>query len=151
MKTGTVALVLRCPTARPADAVLVEALSDGREIQLVEAAVIAGEPEPLRLVYDHRKREAKEDDEFGNYVEDLLSKPFLKNEIQSHAVQWLKSKIRIEQYNRSEVEAVQVIADYAVKLFRSDPEKIDFLLAGPQAQVRVRIFLVETVSSALVA
>ncbi len=148
MKTGTVALVLRCPAARPQDAVLVEALSDDREIELMEAAIIAGEKEPLDLLGRVREREKKEEEEFGNYVEDLLSKPFLRPEVQEHAVQWLHSKIRIDKYQKSEQEAVRVIADYALKLFQGDPEKVDFLLAGPHAQVRVRIFVIEESRSA---
>lgn len=107
----------------------------------MEAAIVAGEKEPLDLLERVRAREAKEEEDFGNYVEDLLSKPFLRPEVQQHAVQWLRSKIRIEKYQQSEQEAVKVIAEYALKLFQGDPEKIDFLLAGPHAQVRVRIFL----------
>ena len=120
-----------------------ETLSDDREIELMEAAIIAGEKEPLDLLGRVRERDAKEEEDFGNYVEDLLSKPFVRPEIQSHAVQWLKSKIRIEKYERSEVEAVEVIARYALKLFQEDPEKLDFHLAGPKAQVRVRIFVIQ--------
>ena len=118
-------------------------LSDDREIELFEAAVLAGETEPLTLVERVRAREIKEEEEFGNYVEDLLSKPFIRPEIQNHAVQWLKSKIRIERYQQSEHEAVNVIAEYALKLYRDDPAKLDFTLAGPQAQVRVRIFVIQ--------
>lgn len=114
----------------------------------MEAAIIAGENEPLNLLGRVRERDAKEEEEFGNYVEDLLSKPFVRPEIQEHAVQWLKSKIRIEKYERSEVEAVKVIAQYAMKVFQEDPAKMDFLLAGPQAQVRVRIFVLEETGQA---
>jgi hypothetical protein len=143
MKTGTVALLLKCPPSRSEEAQLLEALSDEREIQLVEAALLAGEIEPMRVIRDFREREQLEDENFGNYVEDLLSKPFLRREVQEHAVQWFKSKIRIENFQKEEEEALRVIAQYALKLFVQNPERLDYLLAAPKAQVRVRIFVIE--------
>jgi hypothetical protein len=142
MKTGTVALIVGHRPGEPptGDPVLVEALSDDREIEALERAVRAGNEAPLVTVYELRSRQSREDEEFGDYVEELLSQPFVRPEIQEHGVQWLKSKIRIEQFQRSETEAMRVIADYAFKLFLQDRNKTDFLLASAAAQVRIRVF-----------
>jgi hypothetical protein len=81
-----------------------------------------------------------EEGEFGDYVEELLSQPFVGTEIQEHGVQWLKSKIRIERYQRTETDAAKVIAEYAMKVVSEDPDKTDFFLAGPNTMVRIRVF-----------
>ncbi len=140
MKVGTVALVVRNQQAEP---ILIDYLSDDREISVLEAAVDSGEEDPLNLVYLMRQQQIKDDDEFGNYVEELLSHPFVRPEIQEHGVQWLRSKIRIEKYQKAELEAAKVIANYAFKLYQENPDRKDFMLAGPSAQVRVRIFALE--------
>jgi hypothetical protein len=136
-KIGTVALIVRYDGNIPS---LVETFSDDREIELFEAALSTGESNPLDSVYEMRARQAKEDEEFGDYVEELLCQPFVKPEIMEHGVQWLKSKMKIEQYQKCELEATKVIAGYAFKLYQEDPQKVDFLLAGPAAKVRVRVF-----------
>ena len=41
---------------------------------------------------------------------------------------------------RSEKEATTVIAGYAFKLFMENPKRTEFLLAGPAAKVRIRVF-----------
>lgn len=138
---ATIALAVHLP--REGGPRLIDVFSDNREILLLESAVLVGEVDPLQIVYEHRDKQAREDEEFSNYVENLLSKPFLKSEIQEHGVQWLKSKIRIEKYQRDEREAARIIADYAFEVFRAEMEKTDFLLAGPRAEVRIRIFILE--------
>jgi len=142
MKTGTVALIvgLQSGTSKSGEPVLIEALSDDREIETLEKALTTGNEAPLETVLELRSRQSREDEEFGDYVEDLLSQPFVRPEIQEHGVQWLKSKIRIEQFQRSETEAMRVIAEYAFKLFLQDRDKTDFLLASAAAQVRIRVF-----------
>lgn len=145
MKVGTIALVIRFDHRSP---VLVDSLSDDREIAMLEAAMGSGKTDPLETVYSMRFRQAKEDEEFGNYVEELLSQPFIRPEIQEHGIQWLKSKIRIEQYQKCEAEATQVIAGYAFKVFQENPKKKDFFLAGPTAKVRIRIFTLPASSEA---
>ncbi len=140
MKDGTVALVIKYEQGV---AHLVESLSDDREIGLLELSLADHVEDPLRIVYDQREKEAKEDSEFGDYVEELLSQPFVRPEIQEHGVQWLKSKIRIEQYQKTEAEAAKVIADYAYRIFMGNPVKTDFYIAAPNAKVRVRIFVLE--------
>lgn len=136
-KTGTVALVVRIDGSQP---VLVEKFSDDREIAVLEGALATGENSPLELIYSMREKQTKEDEEFGNYVEELLSQPFIRPEIQEHGLQWLKSKIRIEEYQRCEAEATRIIAEYAFQLYVGNPNRTDFFLAGPVSKVRVRVF-----------
>ena len=139
MKAATIALIVRSLDDNHPE--LVDVLSDDREISLLESEVESGEDDPLQKVYEFRSAQSREDDEFADYVEDLLSQPFVKPEIQQHGVQWLKSKIRIEQFQRNEAEAAKAIAKYALKVFSSDPRRTEFFLAGPRAQVHVRVFL----------
>jgi hypothetical protein len=141
MKAATIALIVK--SARDRDPEVVEVLSDDREISLLESGWETGDDRALGKVYEYRDIQLREDDEFADYVEDLLSQPFVKPEIQEHGLQWLRSKIRIEEFQKNEKEAAQVIAEYALKVFRGNPERKDFLLAGPKAQVRVRIFVME--------
>ena len=138
MKPATIALVINAK-----DHALLEALSDDLEIQTFEKEVMEGNPNPLGIVLRQRQQQTKEEEEFGDYVEELLSQPFLKTEIQEHALKWLRSKVRIEEYQKRESEAAEVIADYALKVFRSDPDRTDFLLAGPTNKVRVRVFVLD--------
>lgn len=145
MKVGTVALIVRYHEKTP---VLVESLSDDREIAELQQAVELGHQDPLQHVYQQRERQVKEDEEFGNYIEELLSQPFIRPEVQDHGVQWLKSKMRIEQYQKSEREATQVISDYAFKLYIENPDRKEFYLAGPTSKVLVRIFPIKRESDA---
>ena len=137
-KIGTVALVVRLDQKPPA---LVDQFSDDAEIVVFESAAQIGEPNPLQAVYDRRRKLALEDEEFGNYVEDLLSQPFVRPEIQEHGVQWLKSKLKIENFQKCESEASKTIADYAFRVFCKDPTRTEFLLAGPLAKVKIRVLL----------
>lgn len=137
-KTGTVALVIRFDQNTP---VLLDSLSDDSEIATFEAATVSGQGNPLECVYTLRQKQAKEDEDFGNYVEELLSQPFVRPEIQEHAIHWLKSKIKIEQFQKSEREATQVIAAYAYRVFAENPWRKDFYLAGPNAKVRILVLM----------
>jgi hypothetical protein len=136
-KIGTVALVVY---ADGKQIHLADTFSDDREIALFEDALKDGESDPIETVYELRARQQREDDEFANYVEELLSQPFVRTEIQEHGIAWLKSKIRIDEYQRSETQAAEVIAKYAFTRYVNDPQLTDFLLAGPAARVRIRIF-----------
>jgi hypothetical protein len=138
MKVAIVALAVRVENGKP---VWVDTLSDGQEVQLFEASVLQGQDDPLKTIYDQRIERTVQDEKFSDYVEDLLSSPFVKFEIQEHGVQWMKSKLRIEKYQCEETEAAKIIAEYAFRLYCKDPTRVDFLLAGPTAQVRVRIFV----------
>jgi hypothetical protein len=143
MKVATVAIVVRYPqdaVSSAAASSLVEVLSDEHEIHLLESSFKSGETDPLKVVHDFRQRQSEEEGEFGNYVEELLSQPFVGPEIQEHGVQWLKSKIKIEKYQKTEIDAAKIIADYAMKVVAEDPEKTDFFLAGPSTMVRIRVF-----------
>lgn len=144
-KSNTIALVVRChaqqsePVAGD-EPVLVEALSDEEEIRCLEEALKQGHPDPLKTVHERRQRVEKEEEEFGDYVEDLLTQPFVHPEIRAHGLRWMRSKIRIEEYQRIEAEAAGTIAEYAFKLYATNRDKTDFFLAGPRAQVRIRVF-----------
>ncbi len=140
MKVGTVALVVGYKEKK---AVLLDYFSDDREIAVFESALYSGENKPLQYVYQVRKQTQKEDEEFGNYIEELLSRPFIKPDIQEHGVKWLKSKLRVEQYQKTEAEAAQVIAEYAFKLFQENPARKEYFLAGATAQVKIRVFTLE--------
>jgi hypothetical protein len=138
MRAATVALIV----AKRADITdLVEVLSDEREIAVYESELLKNDVDPLARVHEYRARQIQEDDAFADYVEELLSQPFQKQEIKEHGIQWLKSKQRIEDFQKSENEAAEIIAKFALELFAKDPDKTDFFLNGPTAQVRVRIFL----------
>ena len=148
MKAATIALVVVYDEMQR-DPLLLETLSDDREIAMLESASGRGVTDPLRDVLDARDQQKREEDEFGDYVEELLCQPFLKPEIREHGVQWLKSKLRIEQYQQTEAEAAKIIADFAYKVYSEDPTKTDFILAGPSAKVRVRVFVTRRISGAL--
>ncbi len=143
MKQATIALVVRHDPSTPGhlkDPQLLGVLSDDREIEVFERALLSRVENPLAILESYRERIALEEGEFGDYVEELLSQPVIKPEIREHGLQWLKSKIRIEQYQKAEKEAVEVISNYALQIYIQDPEKTDFLLAGPATHVRVKVF-----------
>jgi hypothetical protein len=139
MKAATLALVVQYKDDLP---LLVDIFSDDKEIGFLETKLQeASAEDPLQAVYSQRELQAKEEEEFGDYIEDLLSHPFVRPEVQEHAVAWFKSKIRIEKYQKAEAEAAKVIAEYAYQVFRDDPSRRDFMLSGPTHVVRVRIFV----------
>jgi hypothetical protein len=138
MKAATIALAVEFKNNKP---VLLETLADSREIGILESSLELRVGDPLRKVYEFREEQTREDEEFSNYVEDLLSKPFLKTEIQTHGVRWLKSRIRIEKLQKEEILAADVIARYALQILSHEKELRDFCLAGANAHVRVRVFV----------
>ena len=137
VKVSTVALIVSSSAQSP---LLIDVLYDEFEIEFLEAAIRNGERDPLQQIHEHRTRVSKKEEDFGDYVEELLSQPFLHPDIQQHGIQWLKSKIKIEKYQKTEREAVRIIADYAYKIFEQDEDKTDFILASPTSQVRIRVF-----------
>ncbi len=141
MKIGTVALII-APGPEPR---LLESISDELEIATLEVALNSGSEDPLQAVYEVRAKRSSEDEDFGNYVEGLLSKPFMPDEVRQHGVQWFKSKNRIEQFQKAEGEARAVITDFAFKLFKSEPSRQEFVLASSAAEVRVRVFVLKKV------
>ncbi len=147
-KMGTVALVINNDSSNsPLEFKLVAQISDEREIHALEEAIQLGSSNPLEAIQTLREKVTAEDEEFGNYVEELLSRPFVRPEIQSHGLQWLRSKLRIEEFQKCEAEATQVIADFAFKIFKEDPTRTDFILAGPVAKVRIRVFALHDASA----
>ena len=137
-RMGTVALVVRFQ--KDGTPLLIEALSDDQEISVYESGMVEGDCNPLAMVYGFRERQRIEDEAFGDYVESLLSKPFLNREIQTQAMNWLKSKVKVEDYHKSEVEATRVIAGFAYRLLQENPDRREFVLSSTHAQVKIRIF-----------
>ena len=148
MRAATVAIIIREAGGQPH---LIEILSDDREIEVFERAYLEKDSDPLKAVYEYRSRLSHEEDQFGEYVENLLTKPFLRPEIQNHGLQWFRSKLKIEQYQKSEGEAAKIIADYALHVYQQDPSRDDFSIAGPSSKVRIRVFLLNRDSSTQVA
>jgi hypothetical protein len=145
VKTATVALIVRFEGEAPS---LAEIVSDDQELEILEAAFADEDRDPLAEIQEHRRKICREDDEFGDYVEQLLCQPFVKSEVQEHGVEWLKSRIRIEQFQKTESAAARVIGDYAYKLFSENQGLKDFFLSGPNTRVRVRIFVLPRSSEA---
>jgi hypothetical protein len=135
-RTGTVALVVRRESGCP---ILVDQISDDDEILQLESSIRGGDCTALEDVYLSRDQRAEEEERFGDFVEALITQPFVKPDVLEHGVQWLRSKLRIEKFQRSEREATRVIAQYAFQVYSENPELTDFLLSGPHAQVRIRI------------
>jgi hypothetical protein len=140
MTSPTIALAVEI---KDGDPLLLETILDSQEILLLEQFVQLGELDPLQKVHAYREEQRREDNEFSDYVENLLSKPFLKAKIQKQGIQWLKSRIRIERFQKDEGEAAKVIADYAFRIFSAKPSLKDFTLAGPKARVRVRVIILK--------
>lgn len=132
----TIALVV---ARHRGELVLTDTLTSGEEILELELALLNEDVDPMKRVQDYRIKQSQEEEEFADFVEGLLSQPFVKPEVQEHAVQWFKSRAKIETYQKAEDEASRVIAQYAFQIFSADPSKTDFLLAGPRAKVRVRV------------
>lgn len=141
-KQGVVAIVVDS-SQNPTVPKLVDALSDIQEIGLLETALERGIQNPLDAVYQSRDLREKEDEDFGDYVEELLCQPFLKKEIQEQAVQWFRSKIKIDVYLKHEREATEIIANYAFQIFL-EQKKLDFTLQGSSAEVRVRVYEIKS-------
>ena len=118
---------------------LFEALTSADEILELELALMGAEHDPLKRVHDFRSKQNIDEEEFADFVEGLLSQPFVKPDVQDHAVQWFKSRAKIEAYQKAEDSASQVIALYAFEIYQNDPSKTDFFLAGPRAKVRIRV------------
>ncbi len=137
MKIGIVALVVRFDEKQP---VLIEAVSNEHEIAALDTAYQSGSVDPLAVMHSFRERVIREDEEFGDYVEGILTQPFLKPEVRDHALAWFQSKLKIDAFQRQELEATKVIAQYALKILGEHPDRRDFVLTGNQAAVRVRVF-----------
>ncbi len=137
----TIALIVSNVDSK--DRILCEALTSSDEILELELALMNADPEPLKRVHDFRSKQNAEDEEFADFVESLISQPFVKPDVQEHAVQWFKSRAKIEAYQKAEDHASQVIAMYAFEIYQTDPSKTDFFLAGPRAKVRIRIIEVK--------
>jgi hypothetical protein len=147
MKTSTIALIVTFKNKAPC---WVDTLLEESEIEYLAAVVQANESEPLRRVYEFRAQQKAKEEEMGDFVEELLSKPFLNPKVQNHGINWLKSKIKIENYQKIEQQAAEIVADYAFKIYQQDLGKTDFFLVSATSQVRVRVFTIPMTELGLV-
>ncbi|MEK6705357.1 MAG: hypothetical protein AABZ06_06170 [Bdellovibrionota bacterium] len=138
MKTATIALVVRTGMEIPS---LLEVLSDENEIAMFEQLLMQNKHEPMSMLQRHRDMKTVQENEFGDYVEEIVSHPYAKKDIKDYGLRWLKSRMKIEEFQRSELEAAKIIGDYAYRIFLSDPDMVDFSLQGPSAAVRVKVFI----------
>jgi hypothetical protein len=103
----TIALIVSRNQGEP---ILTDTLTDAEEILELELAMMSRDPEPLKRVHDLRSRQVHDEEEFADFVEGLLSQSYVKQDVQEHAVQWFKSRTRIEEYQKAEDDASRVIA-----------------------------------------
>lgn len=137
MDVGTIALVVSFVENTVS---LVDILSDIQDIEYLETAILAGKEDPLREMYDHREQRTQQDEEFGDYVEDLLCRANVDPEVQKQGIQWFQSRMKLATYQKQEQEAARIIGEYAFKLFEQDRRRTDYLLMSSTRQIRVRIF-----------
>jgi hypothetical protein len=129
------------------DPTLVETLTSLDEILELEMALMKQPDDPLKPVQEYRQKQIAESEEFADFVEGLLSQPFVKPEVQEHAIQWFKSRMKIEAYQKAEDEASRIIAQYAFQVYVGDRQKTDFFLTGPKAKVRIRVIELPAMAS----
>jgi arginine deiminase len=144
MKTTQIALIVLLDPAGP---MLVDTLTDGDEIEFYDLS-LQEETNPLAKIYRHRHWVEQQDEELADYLEQVLCKPFPEILFQRQATRWFRMKMRIEQFQRKEKEAAQVIADYAYRVFLDEPDRSEFYIESDHHRVRVRVF---TIAKSLVA
>ena len=143
IKTHTLALLISRPTRTSQlneTTQLVDIIQDEGEINCIESALKRGEKDPLKEIHQRRSLIEEQETLQGDMIEELLSQPFVKPHVQEQGLLWLKSKIKLDTHRKAETEAVEIIAQYAYQLFKNDPSQVDFILVGPNSQVRIRIF-----------
>ncbi len=149
MKIGhqpIIALIVNHASGHP---VLAGILTQVEEIKVFEDALYDESlpRDPMAEVEAYRSRVVQDDEEFADFVETLLAQPGVRVDVQEHASLWFKSKRKIENFKKAEIEASKVIAQYAFQVYCGDVSKTDFTLAGPTAQVRVVVFECDQVST----
>jgi hypothetical protein len=138
MKTNHIALVV---SGEVGSWVLIDTLSDEQEIEYFEQLMHVRDPDPLRRIYQLRTVQQGKEDEMADFIENLVSQPFVSEKVKTQGIRWFKSKIKIENFHQLEMEAAQVISEFAFKMFQKEPEKTDYFLVAPQSRIRVRVFL----------
>ena len=148
MKTKTIALLLILEDPKP---ILVDILQEEEEILFMERTFseqISLE-DSLQIIQHNRLRNAQKDEEFDDQVENLVCYPFQRPEVIQQGVHWFNSKFK-EQENKIRLRfAAEVIAQHALEVFMKEPKQTDFILEGPIAQVRVRIFLFSEIKKSI--
>lgn len=136
MRTGTVAIILAVENG---EEVWMDTVSDETEIQLLEQAIHKGVQEPLQILLHHRTNTLQKDENFGDFVENLLVKQRVSEDMKKHGVAWFESWHRIREYKKQEKEAAQTIAEFGLKIYQRDPSLKDFQIEAPGSKVRIRI------------
>ena len=119
---------------------ILEAISDEPEVSFIQQTLADRHPDPVQALKQRRVIQELEDEAFADYVEGLLSAPDCGLEIRNHASQWFRSRIHLEEYRKAEALARHVIVDFALQVYCEDQSQTDFILASPQAEVRVLIY-----------
>ena len=140
MRTGKIALILYKESN---DYELLESLGSEDEISVFEEALKSGVENPLSEVYRFRDTVEIEDEKNSDFIEELISQPFEKLKVKEKGNRSFQCKIRLNNYKRSEIEANNIIAEFAYRLFKKDPSKKDFVLVGPSAEVKVKVFMLD--------
>jgi hypothetical protein len=122
---------------------IADSISDDPEFSFVQQMLSKKHPNPLEAIRQRRRVQYLEEEAFADYIESLVSAPGCALDVRDHAGRWFLSRIHLEKYRQAEAEARQVIVDYAFRVFLSDPNQTDFILASAHAQVRVLIHVVE--------
>jgi len=131
---GTVALLI-------SDNRLVETLTDSGEIDLVKQIEKDTNLEDvLKLVKHYRQANRALEERVGDQVEEILVSLSSPPEAKFHAMEWMKSALKMESFRKDEYSAAQTIGQFAYDVYKKQPELTDFVLQAEKAQVRVLIF-----------
>lgn len=117
-----------------------EILLDEYEIECLESALRRGDSQPMQEIMHRRDLLQQKENLQAEYIEEMLSRPAAKTTVKEQGALWFRSKLRLDQHRQAESEAAEVIAHYAYQIYQNDPSRTDFLIAGPHAHVRIRIF-----------
>ncbi|MFZ9595612.1 MAG: hypothetical protein ACO3A2_05985 [Bdellovibrionia bacterium] len=144
MKTTTLALCIAFESGEP---LCVDALTQESEIQLLERLILQNAPDPLAQLNQFRSEQAQREEEFGDSAEQQLCNPFVREPLRSQAIQWFRAQIQVEQFQKREKEAVEVLSRFAFDFWRAHPAQTQFLIQNDRAQVKVRVFIVHSLGS----
>lgn len=134
----TIALVV---TYREQDPILLDSLSDDNEISTLEKSILVGGGHPLEMIYEEREKKRQCDQVMGAALERVIQEKDRPQEVKFYAIDWFKTKSRIDQLLEEEAKSREVIAKFAFQLFCEDHRKKDFFLQGSQVKLRVRVFI----------
>jgi hypothetical protein len=118
---------------------MVEFLADQSEIEFFQDST-KSLSERLQDIYLMRAQREQQEEDLADYVENLVLNPMLHPEIKQQGVEWFYSRIKIDQYRQKELQAAQLIAQYAFEQFLADTQKATFDLSSSENTVHIKIF-----------